>query len=724
MIRDTLFYTALSSVRVLFFVSTCLMLTSCKSLQNASLLKSPIQTQIPTNDLKGRSSNSVHQSYLPPSSLHATHSNRPNPQFFPGTDKFTGSAKAESKKATSVSDDGVTLNLVKVSIPQAAKAVLGDILKINYTVDNKVKGVVTIQTSSPIHPDALLGIFEAVLSSEGASIVEANGLYKIVPAGSVRSGIVPIRASLSKARKPGVKSKIVPLRYIAAAEMERVLGPIIPKGAILRVDKTRNLLVLLGTDAELAMIGDAISIFDVDIMKGKSFALLPLVNADPESAVKELSTIFETENGGPLDGVIQFIPNTRLNAVLMITNRADYLKRSQKWLERLDRSTNHHERQLFVYSIQNRPASELSKILTEVFEDTEVSTSANDAVVAPRLNPAESVSTGSSPPAPPHRTGQASNNGRSGNNAGIRVVVDDANNALLIMATPSEYKRIARILQRIDVFPNQVLLEAVIAEVSLKDELKFGLRWYFEKNNHSITLSDAVNGAVSSVFPGFSYFFSTPNLGVALNALASITDVKVISSPSLMVLDNKTAVLQVGDQVPVTTQTSVSSTSSDAPVINSVEFRDTGVILSITPRVSDSGRVVLEIEQEVSNVVQTTTSGIDSPTIQQRKIKTTVAINDGESLTLGGLIQERNNLNRGQVPLLGDIPVLGNLFKNKTNTIDRTELIIIIRPQVVRDLSEARSVTEEFRQRLNLNLRSNRKGPPSTRENIKRVFGR
>ncbi len=248
--------------------------------------------------------------------------------------------------------------------------------------------------------------------------------------------------------------------------------------------------------------------------------------------------------------------------------------------------------------------------------------------------------------------------------------------------------------------PTQVMLEAVIAEVSLNDELKFGLKWYFEKRNSSFTLSDAVNGAVASAFPGFSYFFSTSSVQVALDALSTITRVNVVSAPSVMAMDNRKATLQIGDQVPIITQTAQSVTNPDAPVVNAVTLKDTGVILSVTPRVSDSGRVVLDVEQEVSNVSRTTSSGIDSPTIQQRKVKTTVVIRDGEVLALGGLIQQRDEVGKEQVPILGNIPVVGTMFGQKSDTIDKTELVIFIRPSVVRDVVEARDVTEEFRSRI------------------------
>ena len=303
-------------------------------------------------------------------------------------------------------------------------------------------------------------------------------------------------------------------------------------------------------------------------------------------------------------------------------------------------------------------------------------------------------------------------------------MADEGNNSLIVTASDGEFKRVRQILSRIDVAPHQVLLEATIAEVTLNDQLKLGLRWFFQKNASQFKFTDDAAGAVTPVFPGFSYFLNTTNVQVVVNALSAITDVNVVSSPSLMVLDNKKAVLQVGDEVPVATQSAVSVLSPGAPIVNSVNFRNTGIILGITPRISDRGRVLLDIEQEVSDVVATTTSTIDSPTIQQRRVRTTVAVNDGESLVLAGMMQDKTTNTKQQVPLVGDIPVLGNLFKNKDNTIARTELLIAITPQIIKDPNQMRAIATEFRDKMNFTTRPQRQTPPDRRENIDRALVR
>jgi general secretion pathway protein D len=281
------------------------------------------------------------------------------------------------------------------------------------------------------------------------------------------------------------------------------------------------------------------------------------------------------------------------------------------------------------------------------------------------------------------------------------------------------------VLTEVDVMPPQVLIEATIAEVTLTDDLKFGVRWFFEKGGSQFRLTDTLAGAalgpIAPQFAGFAYFLNTNSAQVALNALADVTNVNVVSSPSLMVLNNKKAVLQIGDQVPIATQQAVASDEVLAPIVNAISFRETGVLLTIIPRVADDGRILLDIEQEVSDAKATTTSDIDSPTIAQRRIKTTVTVGNGGSVVLAGLMQDRATRQRQQVPLAGDIPLVGNLFKNKDDVINRTELLIAITPHIVSDERQTGAIAAEFRDRLNFNTRPQRETLPEHREQFDRL---
>lgn len=621
-----------------------------------------------------------------------------------GEDSFEG-AKAEgtgtfvSSRAPLVSaeprtggGEGFRLNLIDAPISAAAKNILGDTLGLTYTVDPRVGGTMTLQTSSPITRDALIDIFEAALVANGATIVQGGGSYQIVPINEALATTPAVSVPSVTSSGPGLKVQVIELRYVSAEEMRNILSPISREGSILRVDTARNLIVIAGNNSDLAAMRDAISVFDVDWMRGMSVALHPLKTSKPTEVARELETIFGV-NDGPGAKIIRFVPNERLSSVLVITSRPQYLKRAASWIKQLDRLANKNEERLFVYNIQNRPADELAKVLQSVLSGG--SSGAGESALPPDVLPTEVSGDPSQPSVQPAAFAPTTASGKN-----ISVVADVENNALLISTTAKEFERIERILGQLDILPTQLLLEAVIAEVRLNDDLRFGVRWFFESGNFKLRLSDVASGFVGPSFPGLGWTYQTDNIQVTLNALNSVTDVKVISSPNLMAVNNQEAVLQIGDQVPIVTQQSTGTQNPDAPIINQVELKDTGIILTMTPRVNSSGRILLDIDQEVSNVTETTTSGIDSPTIQQRKISTRVAVNDGEALALGGLIQERKTQNNSQVPVLGDIPVLGNAFRDRTDRVERTELIIFIRPRIIRDVQEARSVTDEFRRKL------------------------
>lgn len=622
--------------------------------------------------------------------------------------------------------EGYTLNLVDAPIKAAAKNVLGDILGVNYSIDPRITGTMSLQTSAPVAREALVDLFETSLAVAGASIVRRGASYQIVPAAEALGATLAVSLPAVSPSGPGVSVQVIELRYIGATEMKSILEPMSRQGSILRIDDARNNIVITGTHQDLKAMRDAIAVFDVDWMKGRSVALSPLKNAKPGPVAAELARIFES--GEKDSRLVRFIPNERMNAVLVIATRAVYLERAVAWIRKLDQVAPTDSEQLFVYEIQNRPAKELAEVLQAVLDDKGgvKSAGASAASVAPDLRQA---SLGDLSGAEPDMSPQAVAGFQSFDAADARslrapaVVADIENNALLISTSTRNYRRIEQILRQLDSLPIQVMLEAVIAEVRLNDELKFGLRWAVESGKFRFNLSDVANGFAGAGFPGSAFSFLSNNIQITLNALASITDVNIVSSPTIMALNNQKATLQVGDQVPIVTQQATGVENINARVVNSVTLKDTGLILTVTPRINSSGRVLLDIDQEVSNVVRTTTSGIDSPTIQQRRLQTKVMVNDGESIALGGLIQERNSLERGQVPIVGDIPIIGNLFKNKTDTISRTELIIFIRPRVVRNVDEARQVTAEFRDKLHFDsaLALRRKGGTQLKRDLNRL---
>ena len=645
--------------------------------------------------------------------------------YYHGTGTYVGAPVIDITPGTTSSNSpGYTLNLMDAPIKAAAQNVMGDILKVNYTVDPRVQGTVSMQTTNPVDRETLIELFESSLSVSGAAIIKKGDLFQIVPSSEATTMSPPVSAATAANAGPGVRVQVIELKYIAADEMRTILEPISKPGSIIRSDNKRNQILVSGNATDIKAISDAVSVFDVDWMRGRSVALEPLHNVKPSGVVKQLEAIFGVGNGK--GDVIQFVANEQLNSVLVISARPAYVARASKWIRKLDQSMPTSEQQLFVYQVQNRPVKELASVLQAVLGSKNPNDagapSQPDETVAPDLTKA-ALTTGGLPESPDKTTVDMTPVDYTPKKEVPSVVPDLENNSLLISTSGAEYKRIESILNQLDVLPTQVMIEAVIAEVRLNDELKFGLRWAVESGKFRFNLSDVASGSAAASLPGAAWSFVSSDLQVTLNALSSVTDVNIVSSPNILALNGQKANLQVGDQVPIVTQQSAGVQTINAPVVNSITLKDTGVILSVLPRINSAGRVMLDIDQEVSNVVKTTTSGIDSPTIQQRKLTTKVVVNDGESIALGGLIQERNNLDRGQVPILGDIPILGNIFKNKTDSITRTELIIFIRPHVVRNINEARLVTEEFRNKLSFNtaLSKRREGRTTLERDLNRL---
>jgi general secretion pathway protein D len=280
----------------------------------------------------------------------------------------------------------------------------------------------------------------------------------------------------------------------------------------------------------------------------------------------------------------------------------------------------------------------------------------------------------------------------------IRVIANRRNNALLVYATPNEYAVIEGMLRKIDIIPLQVMIEATIAEVTLNDNLAYGTQFLLgTPGNVTATLSFSSTAAFASNFPGFVL---ANGMKEAINALASVTQVKVLSAPQVTVMDNEPARLQVGALVPVIVQSAQSTIAANAPIVNSVEYRDTGVIMLVTPRVNSGGLVTLDISQEVSDVASTTSSNIDSPTFNQRLIRTRVAVQDGQTVGMAGLIRDNDKQGNTGIPLLKDIPYLGSLISSQNNARERTELLVLITPHVVKDQRDALALTEDLRNGL------------------------
>ena len=630
----------------------------------------------------------------------------------------------------------VTLNFEEANLREFIQVVFEDVLKENYLIDPQVSGVVTLHTTYPIVKEAVLPILETVLQQNGAALVRGQGVYKIVPLASAEGEA----GSPGMGRQPdmpgmGYSVQIVPVKHVSASEMEKILKPFVLKGSSLRVDKARNLLILSGPQYRLDEMMETVKIFDVAWLKGVSFGLFPLRYADATTIVDELQKVVDGEDMGMLSGMVRLIPVQRLNAVMAITTQPDYMTDVRQLIEQFDMGVDGTAgSRLYVYPLKNGSAEKIATIMQQLYDlpVTEQQKPFDPGI--PQFMPGQGVNVFkrgvdiSSPPSPVGAVGAggdypvevepvvppppSSTAGAvtSGADAGVSlesqsqvsIIADTDNNALLIMASPEDYRAIEAAIRRLDSKPRQVLIDATIAEVTLSDELDFGVRWYLQQNNFSLGFNAPVPERAAGDGLALAVFKSNGNARLFIDLLESKTNVKFLSAPQIMVLDNQTGNIRVGDQIPVTVRTSQSTTDPDAPIVSEVQFRDTGTLLSVTPRINAGGQVTLHVSQEVSLPgSEPAVGGGGNVAISQRTIDSSVIVQSGETVVLGGLILDSANQTRSGIPILMDIPWIGNLFSTTSTDTRRTELLVMITPEVVPDESTANDVTEELRERMN-----------------------
>ena len=637
----------------------------------------------------------------------------------------TGPARAAAGPAVQVAPQTgtITLNFPATDARVVAQAVLGDILSLPFTVAPGFTAPVTLVTPGPVPRAGLFALFEDALRAANLAVTQQGGIFTVRPLDQARTqGVVGGDVA-------GFATETVMLQFVNAEEMRRLLDPILP-GVVRIADGGQNALILSGTTGQRTNARELLKQFDVNWLRGMSFALIVPQRTDARLIVPEIDKLINAADA-PTRGLVRLISMERLNGILAITAQRQYLEDVRRWIEILDREGQNNERRLFVYRVQNGRSKDLARVLNTAFGnpagggDTGGS-NRDDFALDGASRGGSSGGTGngparagdaayggtrsqmSAPPLPAGLAGSPQANGAiagsSSEPGGIRASIssDEANNAIVVFGSPRDYAVIEDALRKLDILPQQVLIEAAITEVTLNDALRYGVQWNFQQGQTNFALTDNATTVPSRISPGFSFFFANAgSISATLNALEAKTKINVLSAPKLMVLNNQTAALQVGNQVPISTQSAVGVVNPDSPIVNSIEYRDTGVILKVTPRVNASGLVLLDVAQEVSDVVAGTTQGINSPTISTRRISTSIAVQDGQVIALGGLISDKSTRGKTGLPLLSRIPLLGGLLFGKTSLgQDRTELLVLLRPRVLRTIDDAQAVTDELRAKI------------------------
>jgi len=675
---------------------------------------------------------------------------------------------ADARVQPAASGNGYDLNFENTPVTTVAKVVLGDILNTGYTIDPRVQGTVSLVSVRPIPKSDIVFVLESALRLSGVVLVRDSAGYRLTPLGdAVGAGRVD---SAAASPEPGYGVSVVPLQYVSAQTILKLMDSFATKPGSVRADSTRNLLLIQGTGAERRTAVDTAMSFDVDWMRGQSVGIYPLSSSAPEPLIAELEKIMDSGDSGLSQGVVKFQPVSRLNAILVVSRKPALLHTASTWIKRLDREDTTRN-SVHVYHMKYGDARQVAKVLTDMFvggsqssldsPDNQLapgsgSTTASSAADRLSFNPNSSSSSSAQPSGLGSRMssgtgiggtlGSGSSQAAGGNPAtaggaldarssggngqplmqGVRFTPDVVNNSILIYADQGNYQIIKATLDQVDRPQLQVAIDATIAEVTLTNQLSYGVQAFLTSSNFGLhpdqgsilntqstqapttttTAATAASAAgtvtnafISRAFPGFNFLIgSEAQPSAILDALHQFTSVKVLSNPSLVVINNQTATLQVGNVVPVSTGSATVLTTNNT-VVNTIDYRNTGIILHVSPRVSANGNVRLEVEQEISNVLPSATATL-TPTLSERLVKSSISVTTGQTVLLAGLIQEQQNGTRAGIPLLDEIQGLGDAFSNQSKTGTRTELIIFIRPQIIRDGTDAHNVAEELRSKL------------------------
>jgi len=666
----------------------------------------------------------------------------------------------------------ITLDFADTDIRDAVAQIMGQLLHLNYTIDPAVKGAVTLHTATPIARSQLLPVMQALLAQVGAELLQGGGLYRIASVGvpqNAGGGGAP-NAALAEGENVG-GSSVVPLHYANAEDLAHALQPFIGGGGKVVAVSGENALLVAGDANVRATLTGLISAFDVDALAGQSYALLPVESGSAKDMASALQDALRGQNKS-LAEIVRVIPMTRVDAVLVVSEQGRYVNDARRLFALIDRHRRDTVRAWHVYYLQNSHVNDTANLLQQAFTPDNITVQPNPPRQLPQsggeLGGVQSGQSGlgsggvgggiggggmgggtggvggfgsatggagsiggggatsggsTTQPAPsgggnPLLGGLEGGAGGGGQAAakGMRIIANEQNSAILVYATERENDAVDEMLQKIDIAPLQVRIDAIVAEVDLNEALQYGTQFFFKSGGINGVLSNAttatsITGTIANTVNNAGLGAGLPGLVIgglgngggplAISALQQVTKVHVLDSPELLVVDNQPARLQVGSLVPYQSGTAQSTLTSTSQIVSEIQYQPVGVILEVTPRVNPSGEVTLDISQEVSSVAQgVTTPGVNSPTFNTRNVNSRVVVQDGQTIGIAGLITDNVTRTNGGIPWLKDIPLLGALASSQNNSRQRQELLVLITPHVIRDQHDARALTEDMREQL------------------------
>ncbi len=619
----------------------------------------------------------------------------------------------------------ISLHLENANLTQVIGIIAAE-LKMNYIVDPSVKGVVNINTLGELRSEDLLPLLQSILRANGATAVQSGSFWRIVPlkdAPRIPLALTRDPTGASLPTDDRMVMNVVALRFVTAGDMSKILSSYLSEAGHIVTHEQGNILLITDTSRSMKRLMELVSLFDTDTLAQQRIRVFPVQNSQARELVKDLKDIFAAYALSEKNTAVRFLPIERINSILVVTGNPSVYQEVQQWIEKLDKPVRRAGIQNFVYKVENGSAENLATVLSNLY----------GVGRAPARTPGFGTSTGL--PAPgatgvspgglaPGAPGGPGLGGAAADvpseisvvpggilQSPVRIVPDLINNALIIQATAQDHEIIRQTLKELDIVPRQVLIEAKVYEVTLTGALAFGVEAFLQQRTNvdrKPVGQFSISGTKEFPNPGLSLSLGTlvdrtRQLLLFLNAQENRGRTRVISAPTILASDNTDARIQVGAEVPILTSQGVvagAQAAGSSLFTNTVQQRDTGVILTVTPRINSSGLVTMRLQQEVSAPQPPPANAIQSPSIQKRSVSTQVTVQDGETIALGGIISESRVLSKSRVPLLGDIPGLGLLFGSTSYASTRTELIVLLTPRVIQDLDDAGDATQEFRSKL------------------------
>lgn len=614
----------------------------------------------------------------------------------PAPQQVVSPAASNSGRRPRFYGESASFNFSDETIQAVAKAVLGEMLRQRYTIAPGVQGTVTLVSPNPISPEEALRLLERALIANGLRLLYSNGSFQILQADQALTSGLTAPSARAGGSGVGYETKIIPLRWIGAGEMEKLLKPYARPAAIVDVDTIRNQIALAGSQEELGNYLQIIDTFDVDWMATMSVGSIPVGSGRASALSVELEKIFGAQSGLPVAGLVRFIPLDGAGSVIAISPRPQILDQVLAWADRFD-ATGGDAPRVYSYDLKYLDAKDLASRLSELIDH---------AALAVDDRSQGDVASRRTSDATKELPMTASDSG------GIGISAVEETNSVLVRATPAIWKSIRNAIARLDVMPVQVRLETQIAEVRINSALRYGVSSFFDQavtaptNQGGAGLAAqaetawrTIRGSIQPADQGLGWVFRGRNAAAIIGMLDTVSDVRVMQTPSILVKNNTEALLNSGSRIPVVSVQLNGNSNSN--VYNQVQYLDTGLILKVKPRVTREGNVFLEIEQEVSTPGAAGTAGANGNVrIDTNKMKTEVTIRAGDTVLLAGLTRQDAARSSSGAPGASRIPVLGGLFGQQSKDDSRDELVMLITATIASDSADMRSMTDDYLKRF------------------------